>query len=418
MKTKIPRNRLYFKKTLLIKAFAFLFTPKALEGEYVEIFEKEFKDFIGARHAIAVSSGKLALYLCLKYLGAEKGDKVILSDFNVPEVPALLASSGFIPVLVDIDRDTFNINPDLIEQNIDKRTKFIVVTHMFGVPAEIKRICTIAKKHNLKIIEDACQALGSEYQGHKVGIFGDAGYFSLGLLKPLSALNGGIIVTNNNELANNIRKEIAQYSNIERIKLFKDLIKTGLIIFLTNKEVFNYLTYPLLSLLNRFNKQIKFNILQGKEISCISSKALGRMKVKFSNLQAMVGVGNLSILPEIIKNILEKSELLSKLLIESGIIVQRSGEGSLSAYFKYVIKVHDREAVLNSLFRLGIDTTYGYMKACSSICSLFKYSTSCTESMLLTNENIYLPVNSLNSNDDVHHLAKTLKEITKKLQKN
>lgn len=170
-------------------------------GENCTAFEQEFSDYIGTGHGIGVGSGTEALHIALLACNIKKGDEVItVANTAVPTVSAI-DFAGAIPVFVDID-SSFNINPDLIKEKITDKTKAIMPVHLFGNPCDIERICVIAKKYGLKIIEDCAQCHGAEINGRKAGSFGDASCFSFYPSKNLGANgDGGIILTNNNEIA-------------------------------------------------------------------------------------------------------------------------------------------------------------------------------------------------------------------------
>jgi len=168
-------------------------------GEEVSEFEKKFAQYCCTKYAIGLNSGTDALFLALKALNIGEECEVITVPNSFLASVSAIVSSHARPVLVDI-KDDFNINPDLIEQKITKKTKAILPVHLTGRPADMNSICKIAKKYNLSIIEDCAQAIGAEYHGKKVGKFG-IGCFSLHPLKNLSACgDGGVITTDDDEV--------------------------------------------------------------------------------------------------------------------------------------------------------------------------------------------------------------------------
>lgn len=177
------------------------------QGEKVAQFEKEFARFIRVKHAIATSNGTTALQAALLAHGIKPGDEVITTPFSFAATANSIRICGATPVFVDIDENTFNINPNLIEAAITPKTKAIMPVHLFGLPAEMEAITNLAKKYNLIIIEDACQAHGAEYNGQKVGSFG-TGCFSFYATKNMTTGEGGMITTNDDEVAAKIRKII------------------------------------------------------------------------------------------------------------------------------------------------------------------------------------------------------------------
>jgi dTDP-4-amino-4,6-dideoxygalactose transaminase len=175
-------------------------------GEELAGFEEDFSSYIGTRYGVGVNSGSDALLLALRALGIGKGDEVLtVSHTFIATVDGIVRNNAE-PVFVDIDRDTFCIDPSKIEEKITQRTKAIVPVHLYGHPADMTPILEIAKKHDLFVIEDACQAHGAEYRGQKVGGIGDAGCFSFYPAKNLGAYgDGGLVVTNNSEIAEKLK---------------------------------------------------------------------------------------------------------------------------------------------------------------------------------------------------------------------
>lgn len=171
-------------------------------GKAVADFEKKFADFIGVKHAISVNSGTDALVIALKSLGIKEGDEVITTPFTFFATAETIAMVGAVPVFVDVEEDTYNIDPNKIEGKITEKTKAILPVHIFGQPVNMERIKQIADKHNLLVIEDACQAVGSKIGEHKIGSLGNAGCFSFFPTKNLGAFgDGGMITTNDDSIA-------------------------------------------------------------------------------------------------------------------------------------------------------------------------------------------------------------------------
>ena len=164
-------------------------------------FENEFKSYIGAGHSLAVSSWTAAAHLVLEALGLKKGDEVIIPAFTFTATAEIVCYFGAVPVIVDVDRDTYNIDPEEVEKAITENTKVIIPVHFGGQPCEMDNIVKIAKKKHIKILEDAAHALPAKYKGRKIGTIGDATCFSFYATKTLATGEGGMICTENNEIA-------------------------------------------------------------------------------------------------------------------------------------------------------------------------------------------------------------------------
>lgn len=175
-------------------------------GANVESFENEIADYHSVRGAVGLASGTDALHLSLNALGIKEGDEVITTPFTFIASAEAIAYVGASPVFVDIDRYTLNIDVAKIEEKITSKTRAIVVVHLFGLPADMTEIMQLAKKYNLKIVEDSAQAFGAKYKGIAVGSIGDCGCYSFYPSKNLGAYgDGGMMITNNPEIQEKVK---------------------------------------------------------------------------------------------------------------------------------------------------------------------------------------------------------------------
>ncbi|MCE4566710.1 DegT/DnrJ/EryC1/StrS family aminotransferase [Maribellus sp. CM-23] len=166
----------------------------------VPTFEKEYARMMGVTRCVAVGSGTQALHTAVEALGLGPGDEVITSPYTDPGTIAAILSARALPVLADIDRYSFQVDPDDVERKITKNTKAIMPVHMMGQPADLDRFLQIARKYNLFLIEDACQAHFAKFRGKMLGSVGDIGCFSHQSSKVISCGEGGSIISNNAEL--------------------------------------------------------------------------------------------------------------------------------------------------------------------------------------------------------------------------
>jgi len=166
----------------------------------VPTFEKEFAKLTGARFCVATGSGTQSLHTCVEALGIGPGDEVITSPYTDPGTIASILSARALPVLADIDRESYQLDPDDVERKITENTRALMPVHMMGQPCDMDRIMAIAKRHNLKVIEDACQAHLAEHRGRKLGTIGDVGCFSFQSSKTIACGEGGGIIGNDEEL--------------------------------------------------------------------------------------------------------------------------------------------------------------------------------------------------------------------------
>ena len=170
------------------------------EGKFVNLFEKNFSFFNKRKFGIAVSSGTAALEIAVKSLNLKKNSEVLIPSFSIISTANAVIKNNLKPVLIDCDLDTWNINVDEAIRKITKKTKAIVITHIYGLPVDLDRILKIAKKKNIRIIEDAAEVIGLKYKNKICGSFGDLSIFSFYANKHITTGEGGMVCTNNKKL--------------------------------------------------------------------------------------------------------------------------------------------------------------------------------------------------------------------------
>ena len=180
-------------------------TPRISLGPKLEEFEDVFARYTGVGHAVGLSSGTAGLHLGLLALGIGEGDEVILPSFTFIAAANAVLHARAVPVFVDVDARTLNLDPERVERAITPRTRAILAVHTFGVPAEMGALVAIARKHGLRVIEDACEALGAEHGGRRVGGLGDLAVFAFYPNKPITTGEGGMVTTRDAQVAETIR---------------------------------------------------------------------------------------------------------------------------------------------------------------------------------------------------------------------
>jgi len=202
---KIPITKPYFTKDEEEAIIEPLRNAWVVQGPKVAEFEQLFAEYVGTRFALTTTSCTTALHLSLVALEIKEGDEVLVPSFTFVATANAVEYQKAKPVFVDIDINTFNIDPEKIEEKITHKTKAIIPVHLFGLPAEMTKIMEIAKRYNLKVVEDSACAVGSLYHGKHVGRFGQTGCFSFHPRKAISTGEGGMVVTDNEELAEKIK---------------------------------------------------------------------------------------------------------------------------------------------------------------------------------------------------------------------
>lgn len=300
----IPISRPLIGKEEKEAVLAVLESGQLAQGPRVQEFEQHFAAFCGVKHAIATSSGTTALVAALLSHGVGPGDEVITTPFTFIASANSILFTGAKPVFVDVDQESYNIDPHLIEEKITENTKALLPVHLYGYPCDMDAIMHIAAEHGLAVIEDACQAHGAAIRGKKVGSYG-TGCFSFYPSKNMTTAEGGMITTDDDEIADHAR-----------------LIR------------------------NHGQSQLYLHQTMGYNF-------------RMTELQAALGLVQLQKLPEWTRIRIENASYLSERL--SNVITPKVREGYRHVFHQYTVRVgRDRDAALEKLNQAGIGARVYY----------------------------------------------------------
>jgi len=279
-------------------------------GKYIAQFEQGFADYCGCKYGIATTSGTTALHLALAALGIGKGDEVIIPSFTMAACAFSVIYTGAKPVLVDSEPETWNMDVNQVERKINPHTKAIMPVHIYGHPCDMEPIMDIARKYRMYVLEDAAEAHGAEYRGKKAGGIGDVGCFSFYANKIITTGEGGMVVTNDEKVADRARRLKDQAFSRERR-------------FLHTEIGFNY---------------------------------------RMTNIQAAIGLAQLENIDRLVELRRENAALYSRLLKGiPGITLPKEKKWAKNVYWMYSIVIEDefgmsRDDLMAFLRQKGIDT--------------------------------------------------------------
>ena len=288
-------------------------SPNLSLGPKLDEFEEAFCQYIGRRRAVAVNSGTSGLFLCMKALGIGPGDEVITTPFTFIASMTTIMMAGATPVFVDIDPVSLNMDPERIEAAITDKTKAILPVVVFGNPTGLDRVCDIAAKHNLVVIEDSCEGLGSQLGGRKIGSFGAMSTFAFYPNKQITTGEGGMILTDDDDLAD-------------------------MCVSLRNQG-------------------------RGKGGGWLAHARLG-YNYRLSDINCALGIAQLARLDEFIAKRRRVADMyLERLASDQRLIVPREPEGCLMSWFVYVVRLADRytieqrNTILTKMIQRGVQVS-------------------------------------------------------------
>ena len=335
-------------------AIKYLFFPwnwaKLQNGKYRRKLERRFCEFMDCRWAIGFDSGRSGLYAILKCLEIEKDDEIILQAFTTVALPNVITLCGAKPVYIDIEKNTYNINPEKIAEKITSKTKAIVVQHTFGNPVEMDRIMEIVKKHNLYLIEDCAHSLGSEYQGKKMGTFGDAAFFSFGRDKVISSVSGGMVITSNSELGQKIKEFKNKISYPKKSLIMRQLLHP-IITFVSLKMYYFFSIGKIIMYLSS-NTEIITKAYTKEEKA---SKKPENFPAKMPNALAKIAFHQMKLINKFNNHRRDVAKLYEERLVDDkSVELPKISSGSKNVFLWYTILVENKKALIKKANKRGI----------------------------------------------------------------
>jgi len=342
-------------------------------GKYVDAFEKKFAEYSQAEYAVSVCNGTVAIHLALVAAGVKDGDEVIIPNFTMIATAFAVCYTGAMPVFVDAEKDTWNIDISKIEEKITSKTRVIMPVSIFGHPCNMNEISKLAKKYNLLVIEDAAESHGAEYQGKKIGSVADMTTFSFYANKNLTTGEGGMVVTNNEDL-------------YKKIKYYKNLC------------------FPVDSARNYKHDNIGFNY-------------------RLSNIHAAIGLAQVEKADQYKNMRIENARLYIKFLSNTkGITFQRTEHDVVNVHWVNGIVIdpinygRTRDELMQYLKLNGVDTRL-FFAGMNTQKSLLDYGAVCSESYpvtdLLTKNGLYLPSSTNLSEGIIKEICELIKQYSK-----
>lgn len=331
------------------------------QGPKVSEFEQKFAELCGTEHAVAVNSGTASLHIALMAMGVKEGDEVITTPFSFIATGNSILYAGAKPVFADIDKKTFNISPDSINEKITPKTKAVLPVHLYGQPCDMYELNQIAVDHDLLVLEDACQAHAAEYRDERTGNLGDAGAFSFYPTKNMTTSEGGMITTNSKEIA-------------EKARIFRNHGQTQ----------------------RYYHEFIGYNL-------------------RMTDICAAIGIEQLKKLNKFTEKRIENAEYLTKKLNEIDNITAPYVSGKVKhVYHQYTIKVDDRDEVNKKLNDLGIGTGVHYPTTINEqpFYKQLGYSSGETPAAKRAAEKVLsLPIHPSVTKENLDYIAEKLMEI-------
>jgi dTDP-4-amino-4,6-dideoxygalactose transaminase len=311
-------------------------------GKAVNELEDNFKKYLGVRYAFSFNSGRSAFYAILKALNLEQGSEVLLQAFTCNAVPNPVLWADLEPIYVDCNQDDFNISVDDLKAKISSKSKIVVVQHTFGLPANMDEIRAFCAAHNLILIEDCAHSLGAEYNGVKVGIQSKAAFFSFSRDKIISSVYGGMAVTNDNKVAEELEKLQKEFGMPSNFWIFQQILHPILL---------NYIILPVYNFLDLGKAMLIFS-----QITHILSKAVSWQEKKgqrpdyfpkaLPNALAMMAINQLAKLEKFSSHRQKVAEYYFNELKDTKFKLPEKFDNRKSAWLRFTVQHKDAHEII------------------------------------------------------------------------
>jgi dTDP-4-amino-4,6-dideoxygalactose transaminase len=408
---KYPRHVVNLRPEIFKILFWVALKNKLRKGTEIEKFEQEFAKYIGTNFAIGVWQARLGLIAILNALDLHEGDNIILSSYNFHIIPEIITKLKLSPIFIDIDPDTYNMDAHQLESKITVRTKVIIVTHIFGVPADLEAILSTARKNRITVIEDCAHALGTKHNGKKVGSTGDIGFFSFGTGKNMPCFGGGMITVNDSQLFEKIKKIISSSGYPSAREIMINILKNSSVYLLANTLIFRLFTFHLIRAFSKFGRDI-MELEKEEHLPSSIDLYFNRQSLRLSNIQAAVGLNQLKKLDHFNERRIRNSALLTQNLKEcQDIKLQKTKGGQKPIYSYFYIRAKNRDYLWKHLLSKGIDTSKEkLMRDCSSMDEYKSFGKVCPVSFSIINNMLEIPNSDRLQEADIKYITEAIKD--------
>jgi len=374
-------------------------------------FEAEFAEYVGCRHAIAVPSARVGLDLVLSHLGIEPGCEAIVPAFNYFVVIERFLDHGIRPVFADIRRSDLNVDPNEVEALITPRTRAILATHMFGYPCDMDALTHLAKRSGLTLIEDCAHATGSEYAGRHVGTFGRAGIFSFSVLKLITTFGGGMITSNDDDLAVAIREQSAGWkAKGARKQGLKRFFKGFVMDIGTRTLPFSVVSWPGLRVARMAKPDIQRNIMTQRP--CRITGWNPEPTASLRPFQIALGLAQLHRVEELIEKRQRVTAWLDEELADTGPVSLLRQSTKVRHNGMYYGILADRAQELSQyLFKHGVDTETSEYCNCAELEIYRDYGRHCPVARDVQRRIVRLPNHPALTRKDVRRIGKAIRSF-------
>ena len=396
----IPRGIIYHQLSFdFLNIFKVLFSRINDEKE-VEKFENAFAEYNESKFCVAFPFARMGIYHSLETLNIPKGSEIIMPPITIKAILDVIMMYGLKPKFVDLDMNTFSYDLDELKNNINKNTKSILISYLYGLVPNIPEIVNVAKEKNLYILEDFSQCLNGEYENVKTGNFSDIGIYSSSTTKTFDTYGGGLVVTNDENYYKKLKEIQMTQQPSKRVTLFKKILLDFIRNFLTNMFVFNIFTIWIFKILRLFNPDSLTKYV-GEKSKDRLLKFPSEYFEKFSSFQAKVGMQTIDLVDEYdlvrIKNVNEISKNLN----------YKSSSKNKNVYWQYlfILKEKNLNNPLRFFKKYKVDTSQSSLPLLPEL-EKYNFKQETPKAEIIRNSGYFLPSYHRLNKKDIERITK------------
>ena len=386
----LPRQKIY--KIFYLDFLLSLFTFNLKKFDKVNKLENKINDLTGNKYGLAINRGRVGAYLAIKAIVTPDKNKIILSPFTIFDVVNMVICAGGIPVFADVDKKTLTIDYENIKKSYSNDVAGIMITHNHKLNKDIDKIIDFKNKMKIYLIEDCAISFGTKYNNKYIGTLGDIGFYSFGMFKFISSLNGGFLLTNNKVFYNSFLENSKNFKMPKIKLLIYNYFKALSISFFTNKNIFSFFT----SYIIKFGYLKKITVINNFSKNDPKVKRLNNFpeeyKIKISNHQALSIVKQLNTFQNNYNIRKENAKLYYNGLKEiKEIIIPEYTDNESDGWINFPIQYKNRDNLLNFLFINNRDIAKYFYRNCNDLEVFSKYRKNLQNIKEVVNELIMLP---------------------------
>ena len=381
------------------------------DGKLTAEFEKAFASYIGGGSSVFINSARLGLYYIFKYLDLPKGSEVLIPSVTYPPIPAMCLPMDLVPRFVDVDPFTFTIDVKDLERKITPKSKVIIPTHLYGQICDMDEVMALASKHGLFVIEDCAQSLGGEYKGRKTGAIGNASYFTFGITKNFTTLEGASVYSRDKALIDFIRCEQKAVPYTKKFDILKLLIKALIMKTATNSVIFPLFVYPVVRAFKGFGIDL-IDRMFGETFTFRKGISRSYFSKRPGGIQAEMGLSQLQRIDGLNDDRIRNARAISSFLKKGGSIgFPEIKKDRKSIYMSFPLNYPDTGKLAAFLFANGVDVTRGFMFNCNDMEEFRDYKAECPNAAGAIKGLLHIPVFPSLSKAEIEMIGAALKKF-------